>query len=599
MIDLVSELWHVDAQADWIPEDIQNHDEGRARLARYLQKILELLKKGLPEVTHCYIAVTGIESGQYTPVASIGRQLADISPTPCSGNGTLAASLLDNCEGIVLINNPQQASSYRGDPSVHQKLFLQLHSDGELIGFISLDSHSTNAFSPSDVETLSRALPLLSRTVSDAVFLTRLRQLGAPFSVTEGESGLHNLYSEIVTRTSHGFGADGSILRIFNPKEGLLKVEAFYGDVPSSLLVDRRPGEFICGKVFASAGLSWTLGMPGTKGISSIGGVPLDPSDEAFLESGGARSYILMRLTSEYLHNQQDHLGTLSFYHVRPRRYSWRDIAIFKSFCQRVADTIRLHNSNIKLEEALEHLRFSSLRLTAVEMVALLGHDLGHKVFEASTNVSQYVNRATKALSKDQRSLALLVPLERAAMSSLEGAGNTLRQIRTMYQTGLDDAAKEESFSLIGVVTEIETTMEGALHRNGVVFRTIYDGKLVIQGFRTVLMQALYNLVLNSVEAIKYSKKGSTIYVRGHEDRQGESRRVVITFWDDGPGINQRDFPNPQDIFLIGRTSNTGGTGTGLPVSRSLLSQYFRADLSLDDPKKALFKITIPVPGEV
>src|SRR5690348_15503510 len=94
-MDLVNRLWSVDAQADWIPEDIESYDDGRGRLKRYLTCVLDLLKGGLPQVTHCYIAVSGIESGGYIPVAAIGRDLARISPTPTSGHANLAAKLLD------------------------------------------------------------------------------------------------------------------------------------------------------------------------------------------------------------------------------------------------------------------------------------------------------------------------------------------------------------------------------------------------------------------------------------------------------------------------------------------------------------------------
>jgi signal transduction histidine kinase len=591
-MDLVNELWGVDAQADWIPEDTQSHDDGRRRLKRYLTRVLDLLKAGLPQVTHCYIAVSGIESGGYTPIAAQGRDLEKISITPSSGQSTLAAKLLDSGNQIELFSNPHNDPAYRGDPLVREKLLIQLHSHEELVGFISLDSYSENAFSQSNIEELTRALPLLSRTVADGVFVTRLRELGAPFEANEGEQGLHELYREIVARTAHGFGADGSVLRIYDSKQGLLVAQEIHGDVPSGLLNPRRPGEGVSGKVFSSEDPAWALVMPDRQDAPNIVGIPLDLADQEFLRAAGARSSIIMRLTS-----QKIPLGTLSFFHARARRYSWRDIAIFKSYCQRVADTIRLQDTNITLTQTNENLRRQSLQMTWVEMVALLGHDLGHKTFEASASFEEYSTRTKKALAKDARTLALLEPIEAAVMTSLAGAGNNLRQIRTMYQGGLDYPTKDEAFSVNELVREVEATVAGALNRNRVELRVTLNKVLKLVGVRTVLSQALYNLVLNSVEAIRTSKKGSTIFIHGQEERQGDNRRVVITFWDDGPGINQRDFPNPQDVFLIGKTSKPYGTGTGLPVTRSLLSQYFNANLSLEDPRKALFRISIPVPG--
>ncbi len=68
-----------------------------------------------------------------------------------------------------------------------------------------------------------------------------------------------------------------------------------------------------------------------------------------------------------------------------------------------------------------------------------------------------------------------------------------------------------------------------------------------------------------------------------------------MTFWDEGPGINRQEFQDPNDIFIIGRTTKKHGTGTGLAVSRSLLGRYFNAQLTLENPENALLRIVFPV----
>ena len=195
---------------------------------------------------------------------------------------------------MTLVPNPAGEAGYCGDSEVRQKLILQLHSHDELVGFISLDSHSEKAFSEDDIRELRRALPLLSRTVADGVFLTRLRQLSAPFESNRAASDLGGLYQEIVRRTAHGFGADAAILRIYDSKSQLLIPEEIHGDVPSALLNPRAKGEGVCGKVFIADEPSWAVSMPDREGMPKISGVSLDKDDEEYLRANGAKSSIVL-----------------------------------------------------------------------------------------------------------------------------------------------------------------------------------------------------------------------------------------------------------------------------------------------------------------
>jgi signal transduction histidine kinase len=593
LIELVRDLWLIDAESEWTVEDVDSTDEGRARLRRYVEQVLKLIHTQLPMISHSYAAVTGLESGFFKPIGSFHRPLSSIRATPTDGKGTLVGLELDADSDILVINDPPACQEYCGDPNVRQKVILKLRSHGEFFGFVSLDSYQQGAVGEERMADLQKALPVLSRTLSDAVFTMRLRLLGAPFLAGSGQSGLSDLYTEIAARTAHGFGADLAVLRIYNPDRRLLIAEGIHGNAISDLLSDRRPGEGISGQVFASSEKSWAMSASQSDPLSGSG-LAVTADDEHLLRRCGLRSYLIMRLRSQLHNSTQSDLGTLSFSHTQFRRYSWRDVALFKSFCQRAADTIALYTTNLHLEETAESLRLQSLRMTQVEIVALLAHDLGHKVFEASTSVDKYIKRANRAIERDHRTSELLKPDADKALNSLLATSHTLSQIRSMYQFGLDAAGEPREFQILDVVEEMERTLSGALGRNKIEVKSTFIGSMKMKGYRTVLIQALYNLMINSIEAIRTSKRGSTIFIHAQDDRQTDSQRIIITFWDDGPGINQRLFPNPQDIFLVGRTSKPSGTGTGLPVSRSLLTHYFRADLRLEDPKKALFRVTLP-----
>ena len=115
---------------------------------------------------------------------------------------------------------------------------------------------------------------------------------------------------------------------------------------------------------------------------------------------------------------------------------------------------------------------------------------------------------------------------------------------------------------------------------------------LTVNGPRRVLTQVFYNLLINSIDAGRSRKRPRPMQVFIHA--HAEASKVVIQFWDDGPGINRVTFPNPGDIFIIGRTTKPNGTGTGLCIARLWLGRYFDGDLQLDEPETARFRVELP-----
>ena len=89
--ELVSDIWKLDFESHWELADFAPSDGGVARLRRLLEGLLVTLRQHLSTVDHAYIAITGLELGQFTPIGSVGRPLAEIHSTPTSGPGTLVA----------------------------------------------------------------------------------------------------------------------------------------------------------------------------------------------------------------------------------------------------------------------------------------------------------------------------------------------------------------------------------------------------------------------------------------------------------------------------------------------------------------------------
>lgn len=112
-----------------------------------------------------------------------------------------------------------------------------------------------------------------------------------------------------------------------------------------------------------------------------------------------------------------------------------------------------------------------------------------------------------------------------------------------------------------------------------------------IAEFRRVL-QVLLNLVGN---AIRYSPDGSHIWIRLEE--AGAMARIIVA--DQGPGIAHEQQARVFDKFeRLGRSSEDGGTGLGLYISRQL-AQAMGGDLRVDSAPGQGARFILDLPAEL
>jgi signal transduction histidine kinase len=600
MTPLVQDFWDLEQrQSEWNENEFQANDHGRARLRRFLNEVLECFDNRIPGIAHSYVAIAGLECGWFQPCASRGRPLQGIGRTPTNGHDCAIAPHLSREAKVPWIDDPRQDHRYRGDQNVSERCILRLTIADEAFGYIVLYSRTSGAFAPHQ-DTLLKAQRALSRIVAAAVFSMRLRLLGAPIQIPTGqpsEVNINGIAMELAARTAYGFGADGAVLRLHNTKTDLLDVAGYEGDVPSDLLGSLAIGQGIAGHIFATDRNAWYLSSSTSDHDEQLRGIKLPSDEHERLLSLGIHSYLVMKLVHYTPLGHLAGLGTLSFMHRRVHRFSWQEVSLFQSFCQSAADTISLFMKHIALEQAAENLRLQNLMLTRVEVVGLLAHDLGHRTMGAAVAIEDYVAGCRKALntSNETRTHAHLEERASKAIQATQQIGSALNQFRQLYRSETEYTGRISEFDIGEVVEYVKSTLSGALDRRKISVRFQPSGNVRLRGHREILIQVLFNLMINSIEAIggMRNARPTAIHLHAHEDRQGPVRRVVLQVWDEGPGINQRLFSPPEEIFSVGRTSKATGTGTGLPVVRRLLSQYFDGDISLVNPEDARFRIVL------
>lgn len=105
------------------------------------------------------------------------------------------------------------------------------------------------------------------------------------------------------------------------------------------------------------------------------------------------------------------------------------------------------------------------------------------------------------------------------------------------------------------------------------------------------ISQILVNLIAN---AIKYTPEGGTITI----DTAGSEKQVTITVSDTGIGISPSDLPNIFERFFRAdqsRTQNTGGSGIGLAIVKSLVNAHHgRIEAESEVGKGSSFHIHLP-----
>ncbi|MEX2453797.1 MAG: HAMP domain-containing sensor histidine kinase [Rhodospirillaceae bacterium] len=95
-------------------------------------------------------------------------------------------------------------------------------------------------------------------------------------------------------------------------------------------------------------------------------------------------------------------------------------------------------------------------------------------------------------------------------------------------------------------------------------------GRMEIYADRRLMMQALLNVVSN---AIKFTPAGGRVALAART----EGRNLVITVSDNGPGISSDDLKHVLEPFRQAGALETrpdGGTGLGLPLSRSIMELH-------------------------
>jgi len=143
-----------------------------------------------------------------------------------------------------------------------------------------------------------------------------------------------------------------------------------------------------------------------------------------------------------------------------------------------------------------------------------------------------------------------------------------------------------------GVAADVVELYEPLADERNVALTLMPEPHVTIEGNRSLIAQALANLVDN---AIKYTPAGGKVRIRAAVTGEG----VELSVADSGPGIPAADRPRVTERFVrLEASRNSPGTGLGLSLVAAV-AHFHHAELVLEDNMPTGLKAVLRFPRTV
>jgi signal transduction histidine kinase len=216
------------------------------------------------------------------------------------------------------------------------------------------------------------------------------------------------------------------------------------------------------------------------------------------------------------------------------------------------------------------------------EVTDSVAHDL-------RTPLNRLRNRLEESLARLTAQGAGVGEIERAIAETdkLIGTFNALLLIaETDAGTGRSQMTVLELDEVAGDVAEL---YEPLAEEKGIALKLVPSGGAQIEGNRSLVAQALANLVDN---AIKYTPPGGRVVMTVAQAPEG----VRLSVADTGPGIPAEDRPRVVERFVrLEASRNSPGTGLGLSLVAAV-AHFHGAELLLQDNVPQGLKVVLRFP---
>jgi len=231
-----------------------------------------------------------------------------------------------------------------------------------------------------------------------------------------------------------------------------------------------------------------------------------------------------------------------------------------------------------QLEADLAHINRVS---TMGELTASLAHEMKQPIGAAVTNAEACV----RLLDRDQPDLPEAQEAALEMVRDAKRAADIIDRFRSLYQKG---SPQLDIVDVNELVKEMAIVLHNEAKRHSVAIRTdLAEGLPTVMADRVQLQQALMNLMLNGIEAMRDVSGELSIKVQSAQDGQ-----LLISVTDTGVGLPADNVDKIFDAFF---TTKVQGTGLGLAITRSIIASHGGRIWATPNPGRgATFHFTLP-----
>ena len=494
---------------------------------------------------------------------------------------SIAGQVITTGRGIIISDAETDSRFLNQETAVKFRslLVVPVQSGDKKLGAISVQSNLPRVFTPEDSKLLGKLGTQAAIALENAHLLENTRQAltesNSLYRITQGLATSldpQQLIRDTVDLLQKNFGYYHVQIYVADPKTGDFVLHHGSGEIGRTLKKQKhslRAGEGIVGYTAETGTPFFTNDVDE---VLSFVRNPLLPDTKSELtvaiKSGGQL------------------LGLLDIHQIAPASLTPRDVQLVSAVADQLAVMLQKANLYADLQISLQQEKAIRNQLVQNERLAVMGRLLASVAHELNNPLQAIQNalfllREEVGISEQGRQDLEIVLAESERMAGL------IERLRDTYRPmHAEDFQQTQINTLIEDVFALITTH---LRHHKIAFDFQPEPGLPdILGLTDQLRQVILNLLMNAVESMNSGGRlaVSTAFLK-------ESRELLLTISDSGPGIDPSILPYIFDAFI---TTKQKGTGLGLAISYDIVSKHrgrITAQNNLD--QGATFKIWLPL----
>jgi predicted ATPase/signal transduction histidine kinase len=259
-----------------------------------------------------------------------------------------------------------------------------------------------------------------------------------------------------------------------------------------------------------------------------------------------------------------------------------------------------------ELKQSLETIQETQDQLVQSEKMAAIGglvagvaHEINTPIGIAVSAASHLEDKTTdfvaKVESKKLKRSELDSYAKTAADSSnliLKNLSGAVKIVQGFKQVAVDQTSGERrEFKLKPYIEDVLLSLKPKLKKTKHAVIVNCPDDLTLNSFPGALSQIISNLVMNSlIHGFEAMEKGEITF-----DAARDNETVILTYRDNGKGMNEKDLAKIFDPFFTTKRSQ-GGSGLGMHIVHNLVTQTLGGTISCESEPQNGMKIRIQVP---